>query len=87
MVNRVGLIVHYQGKRVLDRLTELDVDVYYTSKKQHYAVFYVDANREKDIKKQLQNCKGFKHVSETLLYDETLNFDENPKKTDVYAKE
>ena len=87
MVNRVGLVVHYQGKKVLDKLNEFDVNVYYTSKKQHYSVFYIDSNREKEIKKVLQNVKGFRKITETLLYDESYNFEENPKKKDIYADE
>jgi len=86
MVNRRGFIVHYQGKKVIEALEALDASIYYTSKKQHYTVFYVDANREKEIRKQLNQVKGFKHLSETLLYDESYNFDENTKTADVYQE-
>ena len=87
MVNRIGLIVHYQGKKILDKLDEFDVNIYYISKKQHYCVFYIDSNKEKEVKKILQQVKGFRRITETLLYDESYNFEENPKKKEIYLEE
>ncbi|MDL2292029.1 DUF2129 domain-containing protein [Acholeplasma sp. OttesenSCG-928-E16] len=85
MVKRSGLIVHYQGKKVLDKLNELDVHVVYTSKKQHYSVFYIDAGNESKIKKILNNTKGFRHLSPSLLSIDEYDFDENQKSEEIEA--
>jgi hypothetical protein len=37
-------------------------------------VFYCDENQEPNIKKQLKDVKGFKHMGPSPLFDENLKF-------------
>ncbi|TVP85378.1 MAG: DUF2129 domain-containing protein [Acholeplasmataceae bacterium] len=71
---RMAYVVFYQGKRVLDKLRKMPVDIAYVSKKQHYAIVYGDAEQEANLKKQLKDVKGFKYFGPSHLFDEGLNF-------------
>lgn len=72
--NRMAYIVFYQGKKVEEKLKTLPVDIAYISEKSSYAVVYGDKDIEQNLKKQLKDVKGFKHISPSNLYDENLNF-------------
>lgn len=72
--NRMSYVVFYQGKKVIEKLKTLPVDIAYISEKLNYAVVYGDKDIEQTLKKQLKDIKGFKHVGPSQMYDENLNF-------------
>lgn len=72
--NRMCYIVFYQGKHVIEKLESLPLNLTYVSKKLNYAVFYCDENQEPNIKKQLKDVKGFKHMGPSPLFDENFKF-------------
>jgi len=72
--NRMQYIVFYQGKQVPEKLKSLPVDIAYISEKSGYVVCYGDKDLESQLKKQLKDIKGFKHVGTSQTYDENLNF-------------
>jgi uncharacterized protein YlbG (UPF0298 family) len=72
--NRMAYVIFYQGNKVLKKLETLPVDVSYVSKKMSYAIIYSDVEAERQIKKELRFVKGFKHMSPSKTFDETLNF-------------
>ena len=71
---RMGYVIFYKGKQVIKKLNELPVDVAYTSKKLDYSIIYADLSYESKLKKTLKFMKGFKHMSPSKTFDETLNF-------------
>lgn len=73
-VNRMAFVVFYQGKRVLEKIKSLPVDVAYISKKQNYAVLYSDAEQADNLRKKLKVVKGFKFIGPSHMYDQNLNF-------------
>ena len=72
--NRMQYVVFYQGKHVLEKLKTLPVDIAYISEKQNYAVCYGDKDIEAQLKKQLKDVKGFKHIGTSQTIDTNLNF-------------
>jgi len=72
--NRMQYVVFYQGKQVLEKLKTLPVDVTYISEKQGYAICYGDKDIEAQLKKQLKDVKGFKHVGTSQTFDPNLIF-------------
>lgn len=72
--NRMSYVVFYRGKNVIKKLKQLPVDVSYTSKKLDYSIVYADQHYENKLKKTLKFTKGFKHISPSKTFDETLNF-------------
>jgi len=72
--NRMSFVIFYQGKHVLEKLKNLPVDVAFISKKQNYVIVYADLDQEQNLKKQMKDVKGFKHLSSSQLFDENLNF-------------
>lgn len=73
-INRMQYIVEYFGKEIPRKLSTMDLNLVYVSKKQKYAVVYYDvAKGEKELLRQLQGIRGFKSVKESLFYDENVN--------------
>lgn len=72
--NRMQYVIFYQGKQVLEKLKTLPVDIAFISEKQGYAVVYGDKDIEAQLKKQLKDVKGFKHVGTSQTFDQNLNF-------------
>ncbi|MBU1142709.1 MAG: DUF2129 domain-containing protein [Firmicutes bacterium] len=72
--NRMSYVVFYQGKHVIEKLKSLPVDISYVSEKQGYAVVYGDKDIEANLKKQLKDVKGFKHIGPSQLFDPNVNF-------------
>lgn len=72
--SRMGYVIFYRGKQVIKKLQELPVDIAYTSKKLDYSIVYADLSYESKLKKKLKFMKGFKHMSPSKTFDETLNF-------------
>ncbi|MDY0075153.1 MAG: hypothetical protein WC992_03910 [Acholeplasmataceae bacterium] len=72
--NRMQYVVFYQGKQVPEKLKNLPVDIAFVSEKQGYIVCYADKDIESQLKKQLKDIKGFKHLGKSQTYDEGLNF-------------
>ncbi|MBN2268732.1 MAG: DUF2129 domain-containing protein [Acholeplasmataceae bacterium] len=72
--NRMAYIVFFQGKKVVEKLKTLPVDIAYVSEKSSYAIVYGDKDIEQNLKKQLKEVKGFKQISQSNMYDENLNF-------------
>ncbi len=72
--SRMAFVVFYQGKRVLEKLKTMPVDIAYISEKQSYAIIYADLDQEQALKKQLKDIKGFKHFGPSQMYDSNLNF-------------
>lgn len=72
--NRMQYVVFYQGKQVLEKLKTLPVDIAFISEKQGYAVCYGDKEIEPQLKKQLKDVKGFKHLGTSQTFDTNLNF-------------
>jgi uncharacterized protein YlbG (UPF0298 family) len=72
--NRMQYIIFYQGKQIIEKLKTLPIDVSYISEKSGYVVFYGDKDLEAQLKKQLKDVKGFKHIGTSQTYDENLNF-------------
>jgi uncharacterized protein YlbG (UPF0298 family) len=70
----MSFVIFYQGKHVLEKLKNLPVDVAFISKKQNYVIVYADLDQEQNLKKQMKDVKGFKHLSSSQLFDENLNF-------------
>jgi len=72
--NRMSYVVFFQGKHVIEKLRSLPIDVSYVSEKQGYAVVYGDKDIEANLKKQLKDVKGFKHIGPSQLFDPNVNF-------------
>lgn len=72
--NRRGYVVFYRGKNVIKKLQHLPVEIPYTSDKMQYAIVYADQDYEQKLKKTLRFTKGFKHISPSKTFDESLNF-------------
>ena len=72
--NRMSYVVFYQGKHVIEKLNSLPVDIAYISEKQGYAIVYGDKDIEANLKKQLKDIKGFKHIGPSQLFDPNVNF-------------
>ncbi len=72
--NRMQYVIFYQGKQVLEKLKTLPVDIAFISEKQGYVVVYGDKDIEAQLKKQLKDVKGFKHVGTSQTFDQNLNF-------------
>ncbi|MGB0175204.1 MAG: hypothetical protein ACPF9F_02725 [Acholeplasmataceae bacterium] len=72
--SRMSYVIFYRGKQVIKKLEQLPVDVAYTSKKLDYSIVYADLTYENKLKKTLKFTKGFKHISPSKTFDETLNF-------------
>jgi len=70
----MSYVVFYQGKHVIEKLKSLPVDISYVSEKQGYAVVYGDKDIEANLKKQLKDVKGFKHIGPSQLFDPNVNF-------------
>lgn len=73
-LNRGSYVVFYQGKHVLRKLETLNVNLIYVSKKQHYAVLYMDNDNENEVKRELKKVKGFRGFNKSLNFDENYNF-------------
>jgi len=74
-VKRMAYIINYNGNKVPQKLAEMDVNCAYVSKKFSYAVVYCDANKgASQLLNNLRNVKGFKSVTESILFDKTLNY-------------
>jgi uncharacterized protein YlbG (UPF0298 family) len=67
-------VIFFQGKQVLEKLKTLPVDVAFISEKLGYVVVYGDKDIEGQLKKQLKDVKGFKHVGTSQTFDVNLNF-------------
>ncbi len=73
-VKRCAYIVDYKGKEVPKRLSKMDVNLAYISKKFSYAVVYLDeAKGEKLLTNHLKNVKGFIGVQPSLFFDQNVN--------------
>lgn len=72
--NRMQYVIFYQGKHVLEKLKTLPVDIAFVSEKQGYVVCYADKDQEAQLKKQLKDVKGFKHLGTSQTFDANLNF-------------
>ena len=70
----MAYIINFFGKEVPKKLETMDVNVYYISKKQNYAIVYADQNRGlNQLTSQLKSIRGFKNISESLSYDSNVN--------------
>lgn len=73
-IKRCAFIVDFKGKEVPKRLSKMDVNLTYISKKFNYAIVYLDeAKGEKLLINHLKNVKGFIGVTPSLFYDENAN--------------
>jgi uncharacterized protein YlbG (UPF0298 family) len=73
-VKRCAYIVDFKGKEVPKRLSKMDVNLAYISKKFNYAVIYLDeAKGEKLLTNHLKNVKGFIGVQASLFFDQNAN--------------
>lgn len=73
-VKRCAYIVDFKGKEVPKRLSKMDVNLAYVSKKFSYAVVYLDENKgEKLLTNHLKNVKGFIGVQPSLFFDQNAN--------------
>lgn len=68
-IKRCAYIVDFKGKEVPKKLSKLDVNLAYVSKKSNYAVVYLDENKgEKMLLSQLHNVKGFVALYPSLFF-------------------
>ena len=73
-IKRCAFIVDYKGKEVPKKLSRLDVNVAYVSKKFNYAVVYLDENKgEQLLVNHLKRVKGFISVYPSLIFSEHAN--------------
>ena len=72
--NRMSFVVFYQGKKVIEKLKTMPVDIAYISERLNYAIIYGDKETEASLKKQLKDVKGFKHLSPSQTFDSNVNF-------------
>ena len=75
LVDRMSYIIFFKGNQVVEKLSELPVDITYVSKKKRFVIVYTDKSNEDMLKKALKNIKGFKGFSPSQTFDENLNFD------------
>ena len=75
LVERMSYVIFFKGKEVLSSLESLPLDVAYVSKKKRFVVVYTDKTKEEQIKNTLKKVKGFKGISPSQIFDESLNFD------------
>jgi len=74
MIQRKGLIVYFEDESVLTKLDKSIVNIYYVSKREKYAMIYVDANRYKPLCEQLKSLKGIISFEDSLLDVESKEF-------------
>ncbi|WP_162146948.1 DUF2129 domain-containing protein [Acholeplasma granularum] len=73
-IQRVAYIVDFKGKEVPKKLSKMDVNLAYVSKKGNYAVVYFDKNKgEKMLTSHLKNVKGFIRIYPSLTFNEEAN--------------
>ncbi|MDD4183954.1 MAG: DUF2129 domain-containing protein [Candidatus Izemoplasmatales bacterium] len=76
MVNRKGIIVYFQNKKIAKEVEALGISISYLNPKAGYLTGYVDAEMYEKVRKQLIKNKLVKKVDESLLDIETLGFNE-----------
>lgn len=65
MVKRKSLIIYFKSEHFLKNMDNC-VNVAYVSKKRKYAVIYLDENKVKFVRNNLQRTKGVIEVLESL---------------------
>ena len=71
MIKRTSLIVHFKSPKVLKNLGRIG-EIYYYTKKNKYAVIYVNENDKESVIEQLDNLKLVKYVEESLYENSIL---------------
>ncbi len=76
LVDRMAYIINFHGKEVPKKLSTMDVNLVYVSKKANYAVVYIDKSRgEKMLSQTLSGTKGFQGIVPSLFFDENVNIE------------
>lgn len=67
MVERKSVVIYYNNEDFVRSLTKKDINVYYISKKNSYAVLYFDRNKEVEIVEYLKNNKAITSIEDSLI--------------------
>ena len=74
MIQRKGIIIYFDDKKVLDELDKTIVHIYYVSEKNKYAVIYCEANRYKPLCQSLEANPNIISFEDSLLEVENNSF-------------
>jgi uncharacterized protein YlbG (UPF0298 family) len=75
MIKRTSLIVYFKSPKILKTLGKIG-EIYYYTKKNKYAVIYVNEDEKDSVIEQLSSMKLIKHVEESLFENGILLDDE-----------
>ncbi len=75
MIKRTSLIVYFKSPKILKTLGKIG-EIYYYTKKNKYAVIYVNEEEKESAIEQLSKMKLVKHVEESLFENGILLDDE-----------
>jgi uncharacterized protein YlbG (UPF0298 family) len=79
MIERTSLIVYFKSPKVLRNLGKIG-EIYYYTKKNKYAVLYVNKEEKEEVIERLKNLKLVKRVEESLFENDIL-LNENEKES------
>jgi len=79
MIERTSLIVYFKSPKVLRNLGKIG-EIYYYTKKNKYAVLYVNEEEKEAVIERLNNLKLVKRVEESLFENDIL-LNENEKES------
>ncbi|HOP57373.1 MAG TPA: DUF2129 domain-containing protein [Bacillota bacterium] len=76
MVNRKGIIVYFQSKKIVKEVEKTGVNVVYINPKAKYLTGYIDASEYEKARKQIQKIRLVRKVEESLVDMEEFSFNE-----------
>lgn len=71
MIKRASLIVHFKSPKVLKMLGKIG-EIYYYTKKNKYAVIYVNQDEKDLMIEQIRKLKLVKYVEESIFENDIL---------------
>lgn len=83
---RIGLIVWISDVKAAKNQLERFGSVHYISRKMHYAVLYIHANKEEETSKQLQRLHWVRRIERSYRNEIKTDYNSNmPDKTRFYS--
>jgi len=76
MVNRKGIIIYFQNKKIVKEVEKAGVHISYVNPKANYLAGYIDEGQFDRVKKQLQKHRQIRKIEESMIEMEHLSFKE-----------
>lgn len=86
MIKRTSLIVYFKSPKVLKSLGKIG-DIYYYTKKNKYAVIYVNEEEKESVIDRIKEMKLVKYVEESLFQNEILLNEDMQEETEEISEE